>query len=134
MFCAKTHLILLVRVMIIIMNDNKNENDDLMKVLCAHTFLMMMDCTLSWFHKTPFIKLHKCCTEYIACRAHTCTMYEGCKLQKKLHITWLHTADNCTVRMALRCTKLHSIESKIAGAKNIFTRFIRSRFPFGQTN
>ena len=40
--------------MIIIMNDNKDDNDDLMRVLCAHTFLMMMDCTLSWFHKTPF--------------------------------------------------------------------------------
>ena len=40
------------------MNVNQDDNDDLMKVLCAHTFLMMTDCTLSWFHKTLFIKLH----------------------------------------------------------------------------
>ena len=36
--CAKTYLVLLELAMIIIMNDNKDDNADLMRVLCAHTF------------------------------------------------------------------------------------------------
>ena len=96
--------------MIIIMSGNKDDKDDLIKVLCAHTFLMMMYCTLSWFHKTPFIKLH------IAQILHTVHGTQGSNLHnvQRLqiaknfthHMGAMHTADNCTVCMALR---LHTV-------------------------
>ena len=130
--CAQTYLILLEMAMIIIMNDNKDDNADLMRVLCAHTF--------SWWWWTALclgftkhLSQHKCCTQYMAHRAHTYTMYKGCTFQKHFTITRLHsvhTADNCTARFALRCTQLHSIESK----KIIFTQFIWSRFHSRQTH
>ena len=119
MLCAQTYLILLVMAMIIIINDNEDDNDDLMKVLCAHTLLMMMDCTLSWFHKTPFIKLHTVQMLHIVPGTQCSYLHNVQRLYICKKIYTSH-ADNCTVRMALRCTQLHSIESKKAGAKKYF--------------
>ena len=100
MLCAQTYLILLVMAMIIIINDNKDDNDDLMKVLCAHTLLMMMDCTLSWFHKTPFIKLHK------AQMLHTVHGTQGSYLH---NVQRLLIAKNFTQHMAAaQSRQLHS--------------------------
>ena len=123
--------------MIIIINDNEDDNDDLMKVLCAHTLLMMMDCTLSWFHKTPFIKLHtvqmlhivpgtQCSYLHNVQRLYICKKIytsHGRTQQTIAQCAWLSGAHSCT---ALRARKL--------AQKNIFTQFIWSRFPSRQTH
>ena len=128
--CAQTYLILLEMAMIIIMNDNKDDNADLMRVLCAHTF--------SWWWWTALclgftkhLSQHKCCTQYMAHRAHTGTMYKGCTFQKHFtHHMFAQCAHSRQMRIALRCTQLHCIESK----KIIFTQFIWSRFHSRQTH
>ena len=113
--CAQTYLVLLKMVMIIIMNDNKDDNDDLMRVLCAHTFLMMMDCTLSWFHKTPFT----------AQLLHTVHGTQGSYLHnvQRLHIPKIfYTSHVCTGQTIARRALLSGAHSCTASrARKLFS-------------
>ena len=104
--CAQTYLILLEMAMIIIMNDNKDDNADLMRVLCAHTF--------SWWWWTALclgftkhLSQHKCCTQYMAYRAHTYTMYKG--FQKYFtHHMFAQCAHSRQLHSAL-CSQVHTV-------------------------